>query len=346
MGVFNTQKDGYTWININAIPRFKKGEKKPFQVFTTFKDITERKKAEDEINSKNQFIEDIVNTIPSHLYIYDLKKNKNVYSNIFLMDMLGYSPEEFQEMASTALPSLIHPADKNRLSDMIQRLIVSQDNQVQEAEYRFRHKNGSWIWVADRAIPFERTSDGQVLQILGASVNITERKQAEEGMNQYKHIVANSTDMLALLDKQYYYLAANKAYLDGFKLTHEKLIGNKMIQVFGEDYLNTVIKPNADRCMSGEEVNYQTWKDFPGYGRRYMDINFYPYYDENNKIVGFAVNGRNITKQKHAEDELKKKMHHLEIFNKAAVGRELRMIELKKEINELLQKAGEPNKYL
>ena len=38
-------------------------------------------------------------------------------------------------------------------------------------------------------------------------------------------------------------------------------------------------------------------------------------------------------------------MKQLEIFNNAAVDRELKMVELKKEINSLLEKAGEQKKY-
>ncbi len=57
MGVFNPQNQKYTWINTNSIPRFNTGENEPYQVYTTFEDITERKKAEAEnvkLNEKLQ----------------------------------------------------------------------------------------------------------------------------------------------------------------------------------------------------------------------------------------------------------------------------------------------------
>jgi len=47
MGVFNPQNEAYTWININAVPQFKSGEKKPYQVYTTFEDITYRYQPQD-----------------------------------------------------------------------------------------------------------------------------------------------------------------------------------------------------------------------------------------------------------------------------------------------------------
>ncbi|MBC8416374.1 MAG: hypothetical protein H8E11_08090, partial [Candidatus Cloacimonetes bacterium] len=54
---------------------------------------------------------------------------------------------------------------------------------------------------------------------------------------------------------------------------------------------------------------------------------------------------RDITERWEAEEKLKKRNQQLEAFNKIAVDRELRMIELKKEINELLKKSGEKPQY-
>jgi len=48
---------------------------------------------------------------------------------------------------------------------------------------------------------------------VGVNEDITDRKQAEEALRQYEHIVSSSTDMLALLDKRFNYLAANEAYM-------------------------------------------------------------------------------------------------------------------------------------
>lgn len=52
-----------------------------------------------------------------------------------------------------------------------------------------------------------------------------------------------------------------------------------------------------------------------------------------------------ITERKKAEEELRQNMEDLERFSKLAVGREERMIELKKKINELLRELGHQDKY-
>ncbi len=47
MGVFHPNTNTYRWLKINAVPEYKEGEQKPYQVYTTFEDITDLKNAEE-----------------------------------------------------------------------------------------------------------------------------------------------------------------------------------------------------------------------------------------------------------------------------------------------------------
>jgi len=49
MGVYNPKVKDYCWININSVPQYIQGKSKPFQVYSTFEDITARKREEDQI---------------------------------------------------------------------------------------------------------------------------------------------------------------------------------------------------------------------------------------------------------------------------------------------------------
>lgn len=53
MGIFNPDINQCRWVIINAIPQFRHGEAKPYQVFTTFTDITEVKHAEEALQRQN-----------------------------------------------------------------------------------------------------------------------------------------------------------------------------------------------------------------------------------------------------------------------------------------------------
>ncbi len=57
MGVYNPREQCYRWLNINSVPLFRAGESKPYQVYTTFEDITERKHMEDELTKSHDDLE-------------------------------------------------------------------------------------------------------------------------------------------------------------------------------------------------------------------------------------------------------------------------------------------------
>jgi PAS domain S-box-containing protein len=62
-------------------------------------------------------------------------------------------------------------------------------------------------------------------------------------------------------------------------------------------------------------------------------------------VVNSSMIIRDISERKAAEEALKKRIDQLEHFHQITIGRELAMIELKKEVNELLKKSGQPEKY-
>jgi PAS domain S-box-containing protein len=67
--------------------------------------------------------------------------------------------------------------------------------------------------------------------------------------------------------------------------------------------------------------------------------------DGQGNAIGITGIGRDITERKRGEEKLKKKNADLERFNRLAVGRELKMIDLKKEINALLEDQGKEPRY-
>jgi phosphoglycerate-specific signal transduction histidine kinase len=58
-----------------------------------------------------------------------------------------------------------------------------------------------------------------------------------------------------------------------------------------------------------------------------------------------AIFAQDITERKHMEEKLTRNVEELEQFSKLAIGREIKMIQLKEEINELLGQFGKGEKY-
>lgn len=78
---------------------------------------------------------------------------------------------------------------------------------------------------------------------------------------------------------------------------------------------------------------------------RFFLVRLMPYRTTDDRIEGVVVTFVDITERKRAEEELRSRNEELERFNRAAVGRELRMVELKREVNALLGRLGEPGRY-
>ncbi|TGN20170.1 PAS domain-containing protein [Leptospira idonii] len=144
-------------------------------------DITERKKMEERLFERNQFIESILDITPDILYIYDIIERKNVYSNNGIHRVLGYSSEELKNMGEQMISDLMHPDDfKDYLEKVIPRYEKASDKDLIEHQYRMKHRDGSWRWLISRELIYERTASGRPKKIFGITNDITKNKQAEE----------------------------------------------------------------------------------------------------------------------------------------------------------------------
>lgn len=136
-------------------------------------DITEKRHALD-------WAQRLLQLSPLILYVFDLVDRRNVYSNNQIGLVLGYSPEELQEMGDQVLPRLMHPDDWAVLPETVTRILQATDEETVETTYRIRHKSGAWVWLQDHVRVFARTSDGSVRQYMGTTQDVTARKQEED----------------------------------------------------------------------------------------------------------------------------------------------------------------------
>jgi PAS domain S-box-containing protein len=95
--------------------------------------------------------------------------------------VLGYVPEEILGFGNRAIAELYHPTDAVTMKD---RLLEYNDPEHPKSlfqfECRMKHKNGEWRWLLVREIVFKRTLDGKISEVLGAALDITERREIEE----------------------------------------------------------------------------------------------------------------------------------------------------------------------
>jgi len=93
------------------------------------------------------FIERMVDTMPSVLFIYDLVERRNVYVNQRSSVVIGYSAEEIIDMGDAFLTRLMHPDDLASLPQLNQLYQARPAGAVFDNVFRLKHKNGEWRWV-------------------------------------------------------------------------------------------------------------------------------------------------------------------------------------------------------
>lgn len=92
--------------------------------------------------------------------------------------MLGTTVEAFGTPAAKALRGLYHPDDYPSVRAHLEALLGGTSDEV-EQEHRLRHADGHWIWVLARARVVARGPGGEALRLIGANIDVSERREAE-----------------------------------------------------------------------------------------------------------------------------------------------------------------------
>lgn len=101
--------------------------------------------------------------------------------------MLGYPVDTFKEDVFT-WENIIHPDDYDRVMSHFEDYISHKTDKY-EIEYRCKKKDGSYLWIVDRAKVIATNSDGSVARMIGAHHNIHEQKTAQLELIQQKKLL-------------------------------------------------------------------------------------------------------------------------------------------------------------
>lgn len=135
--------------------------------------------ANQDLKENTIWMEKVANLTPNILYIYDLEKKYNVYSNRFVGEVLGYSVAEIEEMNIQLFNKLLHPDDRDLVTAHHQRCLTLGQDEYLELEYRMKDRYGRWHWLHSKDTVFERDEKGTPTQILGVTQDITETKKIQ-----------------------------------------------------------------------------------------------------------------------------------------------------------------------
>ncbi len=175
MEVEYVHKDGRTIMLESTAKFIRDTDGNPVGIGGVARDISERKKTEKALLESEKRFRETAEMLPSVLIEYDLN-GILAYVNPHGYKLAGYEPEDFEE--GFHVLRLVAPEDHNKHYDRIQRMM--QGEKIPPVEYRCLRKDGSIFWgLVTSSLIYK---DGQVVGVRTFTIDISDRKAAEEAL--------------------------------------------------------------------------------------------------------------------------------------------------------------------
>jgi diguanylate cyclase (GGDEF)-like protein/PAS domain S-box-containing protein len=145
------------------------------------------------------------------------------YLSPVLKAQLGYDDAELLNQHATWL-SLLHPDDREKAIGQLKEYMARPDRRFYEAEFRMRHKDGSYRWILSRGEK-QFNERGQVLRLVGSHTDITERKREA---NRFQSAVEASPNAMIMVDDKGSIVLANSRADSMFGYEPGSLVGTSL----------------------------------------------------------------------------------------------------------------------
>jgi PAS domain S-box-containing protein len=263
-----------------------------------FRDITERKKAEEALLKAEEKYRLFVRNLQGIAYRGDTGFNADFFNGP-IKEITGYSEEELLK-GKIRWDKLIHEEDSARILNCVKESI-SNKQRSGRLEYRIVRKDGTVKWIRQM---FKHLFDdsGEVTGSQGILYDITEEKKTEEALRQseerYRELAESISDVFFAMDKDFRYTYWNEASEKLTGISAKDAIGKSLTVVF-PDVKGTKVEQIYREALRTNQPQSHLNKYQLG-GKDYVfEINAYP------TKTGLSVFVKDITERRKAEQSLK-----------------------------------------
>ena len=145
----------------------------------SFQDISEQKEVEAALLESEERLDLAMAVKNEGLWDWNLVTNGTFFDDRYYT-MAGYQPGEFPQ-DSAGWTEKVHAEDLPLAQRAIDDYLNDKSDRF-DIEFRFKKKDGLWMWINGKGKIFARDADGKPVRFVGTHTDITERKQAEEDL--------------------------------------------------------------------------------------------------------------------------------------------------------------------
>jgi PAS domain S-box-containing protein len=219
----------------------------------------------------------------------------------------AYTGQTFEEWRRSGWLVCVHPEDQDSADGSWQEAV--RNRRPFYHEYRIRHVSGEWRWTAGGAVPLVGP-DGKTTGWVGMNTDITERKNVEMERDRANALLTtildSSPDVILAKDREGRYLALNEATARIIGLPVAEVVGRTDGEISKPEVAGPIMEVDRQVMRSGKTMSIDEQYSDPGGKVYFFQSIKAPLRNEIGAPVGVVVVARDVTKQKQAEEALRK----------------------------------------
>jgi PAS domain S-box-containing protein len=280
---------------------------------TNFRDITEEKHAEEELNQSQAQL--LASQRIAHIGSWELylEQVDNVDPNTLMWSdetyrILGFEPGEV-EVTNELFFQMVHPDDRILIEAAIKKALDMHT--IYSVEHRITRDDGKECIVHERGEVVYDITTGKPIKILGSMQDITERRLADESLQKseanLRTIFDNADTSYILLDSDLKIVSFNHQADEEFIKQFSKPL------VEGETFTQYELVDRKERAiemfkkvLKGDHIQYEDNFNQPDGTISWYSMRLSPVSDNKKKIIGVLIAITDITPRKIAELEREK----------------------------------------
>jgi len=272
-------------------------------VLLMIRETTEEKKAAIEVKAKNDFIELVLESSPSLIYVKNGEGNFKLVNQEFA-NLFGKTIEETQRMNGADL----YPNKREaRLYLDTDQQVINERKEIKLQE-RFTNSKGEVEWFSTTKKPLI-TADGQV-HVLGISTNISEQRLANKRLRHseelHRLLSENSRDLISLHNPDGTYIYASKAVEEMLGYTQIELLLLDAFKVIHPEDRQNVRENGFMKALQRKESVTKQYRLVRKNGSEFrVETNLKPILDADGKVIKIQSATRDITTRKKTEEALR-----------------------------------------